>query len=94
MEGATGTGIPKEYEATYPYNSGAIFENTKIVLIVTGQEARLYYPTPDRMLDQAVNSLRQSNKITATWTFDLKGYSGGQIGVRILLLLNFNFDFP
>jgi len=82
MEGATGfTGIPKEYEATYPYRRGENFEDTKIVLIVKGQEARLYYPTPQRDVGSAVNNLRQPQTATATWTFDLNAYAGGKIGV-------------
>ena len=76
MLGGTGVGIPKEYEATYPYRRGTQFQDTKIVLIVKGQEARLYYPTPDVVFDQAVNNRRQANTMTGLWTFDLGGYTG------------------
>ena len=82
MEGANGVGIPKEYASQYPYKRGSNFEETmKMVLIVTGQEARLYIPSPGSDTGAAVNSYRQSQGITSTWTFDLSGYTGGNVGV-------------
>ena len=82
MEGGTGVGIPKEYEAKYPYRIGSNFENnTKIVLIVKDGEARLYYPTPAVDRGTVINSLRQSQTVTSTWTFDIGAYAGGQVGV-------------
>ena len=81
MQGSTGLGIPREYAAQYPYKLGAMFEETmKMVLIVTGQEARLYIPSPGSDTGGAVNSFRQSQGITSTWTFDLSGYTGGHVG--------------
>jgi len=74
-------GVPKEYESNYPYAKGDIFADTKITLIVKGQEARLYYPTPGVAKDDDVVGTRQSQKITSTWTFDLGGYTGGMVGV-------------
>ena len=81
MQGSTGTGIPKEYESTYPYGRGTQFEDTTIYLIVKGQEARLYYPTP--MVDRQTpwNNLRQTQTMTSVWTFDLGGYTGGQVSL-------------
>ena len=79
MHGGTGIGIPKEYEATYPYGRGDTFEDSKMVLIVKGQEARLYYPTPGPVTSAPNNNLRQSQTVTGVWTFDLSGYTGGQV---------------
>ena len=79
MQGATGVGLPKEYESSYPYRKGQTFEDTKIVLIVKGNEARLYYPTPAADRQTPVNNLRQANTMTSVWTFDLQGYTGGQV---------------
>ena len=82
MQGASGVGLPKEYESTYPYRRGSTFEEfTKIVLIVKDGEARLYYPTPSTDRYTPFNNLRQSQTVTSTWTFDLQGYTGGQVGV-------------
>ena len=79
MTGGTGVGLPKEYESSYPYRKGQTFEDTKLVLIVKGNEARLYYPTPASNRQTPLNNLRQSQTATSTWTFDLQGYSGGMV---------------
>ena len=88
MQGTTGIGIPRDYESTYPYGRGATFEDVTIVLIVKGTEARLYYPTPmtDRFTEWG--NLRQAQTMTSVWTFDLQGYTGGQVS---FLNLNLNF---
>ena len=82
MQSGGSLGLPKEYESVYPYRRGATFEEyTKIVLIVKDGEARLYYPTPPKDRYTPFNNLRQSQTVTSTWTFDLQGYTGGQVGV-------------
>ena len=80
---AAGFGLPEEYVRKYPFSRGDFFpQATKMVLIVRGQEARLYIPSPDLDLGLPVSSIRQSNQAAAVWSFDLQGYSGGHVGAR------------
>ena len=81
MQGGTGVGLPKEYASTYPYRKGAAFENTKIVMIVKGTEARRYFPSPGVDRGTPWNNRRTSQTMTGLWTFDLQGYTDSQIGV-------------
>lgn len=85
-EGAT---LAKEYENRYPYAKTDIFEQaTKMVLIVKGQEARLYFPSPGVMFDDRnVSAYRQGIRSTAVWTMDLQGYTGGMVGSSVKIPL-------
>ena len=80
MQKGGSLGLPKEYEATFPYVKGFTLEDTKMTLVVKGQAARLYYPTPGVARDTDVIPSRQSQKVTAVWSFDIGSYSGGNVG--------------
>ena len=71
----------KEYEYTHSYSTSASFQPHKLTLIVQGQEARLLYKSPDTDTGTPENSLRQGGRYQAAMTLDLKGYTGGRIGI-------------
>ena len=71
----------KEYEYTHSYSADADFQAHKITIIVKDQEARVFYKSPDSDTAMPTNSLRQGQRYAAAMTFDLKGYSGGRMGI-------------
>ena len=71
----------KEYEYSHAYSASSIWQPHKITLIVKGQEARLLYKTPDMFMDTPFNDVRMGNQYQAAMSFDLKGYTGGRVGI-------------
>ena len=70
----------KEYEYYHGYEGGGRFQPHKLTLIVSGQEARLLYKSPEVDVGTPQYNIRQATRWQSAQVFDLQGYAGGRIG--------------